>query len=408
MSSRASVFGPLPDGWSAACLGDIAERIRNGTTATQNEEARGLPVTRIETISDGVIDRRRVRHIDADPATLEQYLVQPGDLLLSHINSIAHIGKVARFSGGPPLVHGMNLLLIRVMADSADGGFAFHALASQATRDYFKRHAKKAINQASLSIKDIADLILPLPPRSEQRKIAAILSSVDETIEKTEAVIAQIDVVKKATLEDLMSADTAHDVSLVDVCHRITDGEHKTPTRTPTGVLLLSARNVRDGELSLADVDYVPPEEFQRMKWRCHPEAGDVLLSCSGSIGRAARVPSGLTFGLVRSVALIKPDPSRLVTAYLEQVLRSARLQRQMDETKKQAAQANLFIGAIEKLRIPLPEIAEQNRIAGVLDAVDQRIREEQLVCQALRGTKAAIATTLLSGDLRVVGVGVP
>ncbi|MCV5580666.1 restriction endonuclease subunit S, partial [Escherichia coli] len=73
---------------------------------------------------------------------------------------------------------------------------------------------------------------------------------------------------------------------LQSVSTKITDGEHKTPKRETAGKFLLSARNIQDGYIKLADVDYVGDAEFQKLRNRCDPDYGDILISCSGSIGR--------------------------------------------------------------------------------------------------------------------------
>ena len=75
-------------------------------------------------------------------------------------------------------------------------------------------------------------------------------------------------------------------VKLSEIASKITDGEHITPRRTSDGYLLLSARNIQNGYLSLSDVDHIPTDEYERIIKRCNPEHGDILISCSGSIGR--------------------------------------------------------------------------------------------------------------------------
>jgi type I restriction enzyme S subunit len=76
------------------------------------------------------------------------------------------------------------------------------------------------------------------------------------------------------------------------VADEITGGVHITPRRSEAGVLLLSARNVVDGTLSLHQVDDVPRSEFERITRRLRIREGDELLSCSGSV--AVRVQSHL------------------------------------------------------------------------------------------------------------------
>ncbi len=69
---------------------------------------------------------------------------------------------------------------------------------------------------------------------------------------------------------------------LITISSKITDGDHLTPRREREGYYLLSARNVRDSHIDLTDVDYVGEEEYERMRRRCAPQAGDILMSCSG------------------------------------------------------------------------------------------------------------------------------
>lgn len=107
-------------------------------------------------------------------------------------------------------------------------------------------------------------------------------------------------------------------ISLKNVSEKVTDGEHLTPKRTKEGFFLLSARNIRDGFISTDNVDFVPKEEYIRIRKRCNPETGDVLISCSGTIGRVAVVPTNFKAVMVRSAALIKPNYNVINNEYLK------------------------------------------------------------------------------------------
>ena len=154
----------------------------------------------------------------------------------------------------------------------------------------------------------------------------------------------------------------------------ITDGEHITPRRTPEGVLLLSARNVLNGRLALDDVDYVPEDEYERIAKRIAIQAGDVLLSCSGTVGRSCVVPAGLRFTLVRSAAVLRPVV--MLADFMTYNLQSPLGQSQIDDRKTQTAQANLFQGKIRQLVFALPPLAEQTRIVAEVDRHLSIIRE--------------------------------
>ena len=161
----------------------------------------------------------------------------------------------------------------------------------------------------------------------------------------------------------------------------ITDGEHITPERSDSGILLLSARNVLDGRIALEDVDYVPQREYDRIAKRLVVVPGDVLLSCSGSVGRSAVVPEGLLFTLVRSVAVLKPLAA--MGKYLSIALRSPLLKRQITSKQTQTAQANIFQGKIKVLCVPLPPITEQTRIVAEVERRLSVVEELEMVVSA-------------------------
>ena len=157
-------------------------------------------------------------------------------------------------------------------------------------------------------------------------------------------------------------------VRLSSIASKITDGEHKTPHRVDSyqGFYLLSARNIRDGYILLDDVDYVDAEEFKKISLRCNPQKGDILISCSGSVGRCSIVEDDNLYVMVRSAAMVAPV--LLDSKYLMYTIQSEVVQGQIRNKTKQTAQANLFQEAIRNLIIPLPPLAEQKRMVEKLE----------------------------------------
>lgn len=159
--------------------------------------------------------------------------------------------------------------------------------------------------------------------------------------------------------------------SIQDLSLKVTDGEHATPKRSNSGYFLLSARNITNQGLKLDNVDYVEEDEFNRIRQRCNPDKNDILISCSGSVGRVCLVDKDNFYVMVRSVALIKPHRN-IYPEYLVYVLKSDFLQKQIEKSSKVTAQANLFLGKIIELQIPLPPIEEQKRIVAKVDELMQ------------------------------------
>jgi type I restriction enzyme, S subunit len=175
-------------------FGELVQFIRNGMNVKQDKSEEGIPITRIETISDSVINPIRVGYAGLSEELCKDWLLQPGDILFSHINSINHIGKCAVYHGIPSeLVHGMNLLCFRCDSTKLIPEYAKYMIRGQQFRSQLSKSIKPAVNQASVSISDIKDIRVSLPSLPEQKRIAAILDKADELRAKRRATIAQLD-----------------------------------------------------------------------------------------------------------------------------------------------------------------------------------------------------------------------
>jgi type I restriction enzyme S subunit len=162
--------------WPTVAIGDIASLLRNGMSIKQSPDAGGLPITRIETIASGIINLSRCGYAGLDREDCTGWLLQEGDILISHINSMAHLGKCAIYEErGIEVVHGMNLLNLRLDQRYALPRYIIHALKSKQFIAQISTIAKKSVNQASFNISTFKGLEIPLPPLEEQRRIAAIL-----------------------------------------------------------------------------------------------------------------------------------------------------------------------------------------------------------------------------------------
>lgn len=162
-----------------------------------------------------------------------------------------------------------------------------------------------------------------------------------------------------------------------DVAEQVTDGEHLTPRRTTEGIKLLSARNIRDGYIDFENVDYIDLDEYARIARRCNPSLGDVLVSCSGTIGRVASVETTERFALVRSVALVRPKANVVGQKFLEYYLRTPALNARMIQRANASSQANLFQGQIRELPVYLPPLGLQREFAHLIVSVG-RLRDHQ------------------------------
>lgn len=311
-----------------------------------------------------------------------------------------NLGKIARPAG--PGVCSTDILPI-LPGSMLDRGFLFHYL-SQTKVVAFAASQATGANLPRLSPTALGKFDIPLPPLAEQRRIAAILDHADALGGKSRDAIYQINRLATSIFLHMFGDPVRNDMNwpaglLGDYAERVTDGEHKTPCRTESGVPLLSARSVQSGWIDFQATDFVSNAEYEKLSRRIEPRVGDVLISCSGTIGRVALVRDLARFAMVRSVALVRPRPD-LSSGFLEQLLSTPSLNALMNMRANSSAQANLFQNQIRKLPVIVPPVSLQEEFESRIEAVAQQRLLTTSAAVKLDELFASLQTRAFSGQL--------
>jgi type I restriction enzyme S subunit len=169
---------------------------------------------------------------------------------------------------------------------------------------------------------------------------------------------------------------------LAQLCTRITDGTHQTPNYQDQGVIFISAKNIKDGQLDFADRKYITCEEHEFLTKSAKPAPGDLLLTKSGSLGDVAVIPElDFEFSIFESLALLKPRTDLVDPHYLYQYIRSPEAARHFHGITTGLAVKHLHLGDLRKLKVFLPSLKRQRGIAEQLSTWDAAAQKtEQLI----------------------------
>lgn len=180
--SGNEIIGLIPKHWDLVKLKFLCSGFSNGTTSNQiDKDKNTVPVTRIETISDGSINFNKVGYVDYN-TNLDSYKLKKGDLLLSHINSYDRVGNSAVYDSDIDLYHGMNLLRL-TPKENINKQYLYIYFKSLCFILQMQRKCKPAINQVSVPAKVIKNLYSTFPPLAEQEKIVNFLEDKTSKIE---------------------------------------------------------------------------------------------------------------------------------------------------------------------------------------------------------------------------------
>ncbi|MGE8398449.1 MAG: restriction endonuclease subunit S [Burkholderiales bacterium] len=269
------------------------------------------------------------------------------------------------------------------------------------------------------------------PPLSEQREIAAILTAVDDKLDVIARQIEATQTLKQGLMQTLFSSGvgtreadgrwvphTERKDAVIGLVpkswvvepldrHVSKVGSGVTPkggsaAYQSSGIPLIRSQNVLVGRLSLDDVAYI--DELQHHKMRNSAlEPEDVLLNITGaSIGRCAVLPRDFSEGNVNQhVCIIRTQPS-LNPNFLCQYISSALGQKQVAKFQAGGNREGLNYQQVRSFEVPVPSVAEQEKIVDVLEAVDRKLlclERGHLHYQTL---KRGLMQKLLTGEWRV------
>ena len=248
--------------------------------------------------------------------------------------------------------------------------------------------------------REVREVRVQLPPRSEQTAIARFLDHVDRRIQRyihgKEKLIELLEEQQQAIIHQAVTGEIdvgtsqpypAYKDSGVDwlgkvpehwevlplkrwVSTKITDGPHETPDFLPAGVPFLSAEAVSDGHLDFSRRrGFISRKVHEMYCTKCRPQRDDIFMCKSGATtGKVAMVETDDEFSVWSPLALIRVDAQRVMAKLLFRVLQSRYVQGQVRDTWSYGTQPNLAMRTMERLVIALPLLEEQRAILGCLD----------------------------------------
>ena len=176
---------------------------------------------------------------------------------------------------------------------------------------------------------------------------------------------------------------------LDDVLEVLKDGTHGTHADVDNGVYLLSAKNIKNGCVSIDESDrQISFEEYEKIHTKFKLKNGDVLMTIVGTIGEAAILESAENITFQRSVAFLRPS-NELQNSFLLQTIYTKSFQKELDNRKATGAQPGIYLGEVAQIPIMIPtNLSEQEKISSYFDNLDNLITLHQRKCDTLKELK--------------------
>lgn len=267
--------------------------------------------------------------------------------------------------------------------------------------------------------------------KSEQIRIAQILSKADDAIAQTEALIAKYQRIKTGLMQDLLtkgidengnvrSKDThefvvkngievpkewevkeLNDISFVT---RLAGYEYSTLWKTEENGDIIALRGFNIGKNTIIDKDFerISIQLSLRLN-RSKLSVNDIVFPCVGTIGNAVCIKEDNKYHINQNIAKITPKKN-MDSDFLTYYLMSFQCKKEIDKFNATSSQPNVLVGSLRKFLIPYPiNIKEQKTIVNIIEEIYLLLDKEQKYLSKLHSLKTGLMQDLLSGRVRVV-----
>ena len=406
----------LPDGWRMVRLGEIAQVDTGGTPSRDVAEYWD---GEIPWMASAEVNQKRVG-VTAEAISVKGLansnakVFPPSTIMVAMNGQGSTRGKASILE----IEAACNQSLAAIRSkDDATNPFLFHVL----TAAYERLRGITGEGRNGLNLELIRGYRLYLPPLTEQRAIADVLDSIDDAIERTDAVIAATETLRDSLLHELLTRGVPGwhtewkdvpgigtipaDWKVVRFGEVIADGPtngiYKPEVDYGDGSPIIRIDDFVSGELvnhnRLRRVRVEPPE-LQRYA----VSEGEILINRVNSlshIGKTVLVPAIDEVTLFESNMMKLKLSDRVRPKFGEIVLLSSFARRHfVARAKKAVQQASINQQDVAAVPFPLPSMQEQRRIVDIVQSANQRIDATRNNNASLRQAKSTVADSLLTG----------
>ncbi|AWV88521.1 restriction endonuclease subunit S [Bradymonas sediminis] len=407
----------VPEGWKNLPLVNLAYYHNGRAFKPADLETKGLPVVRIGQLTGTSPDYDFYSGDDVN----EKNLLQNGDLIFSWSATL----MVTFWNGGPAI---LNQHLFKVVPKpSVDHHFLKFVLENSidALADASHGSTMRHIRRSELKFHHVN-----VPPLPEQKKIAAILSSVDEAIEATEAVIEQTRTVKRGLLQELLTRGIGHTefkktaigeiprswkvYKLGEVAPFQTGYPFKSNEFSQQGDRLLRGSNVGVGTINWSEGNTCFFPTTRRDEFRQYLlKDGDVVIGMdrpfiNDGFKTAQIQKNDLPALLLQRVGRFLPISNEILLDFVGLLAESKFVQGYLQKTQKGMDLPHISKSEIENCLVPIPPKNEQIKIADQISSIKNSIRQNNNSLTQYYQLKKGLLQDLLTGKVRVNTLDLP
>lgn len=406
----------VPKGWQLKTFGEIA-KVKNGYAFKSADftdlESDSVLVIRMSDLKNGSISKQSAKRVPENIVSgLERFKLQRGDFVFGMSGSLRNYAVVPDSS--VPMY--LNQRVGKLEATVSDTEFLRYLYTSE---KFISNVEKSASGNAQLNIsgKLIESFEVLLPPLTEQKCIAEVLSSVDESIQATQRLIEQAERVKQGLMEELLTGGLGSeviergevpegwanvalsDISVIAGEYGANASKEEFNSSLPRYIRITDINS--DGTLD----DSVKVSLNEEKAAGYELEHGDIVLARSGAtVGKSFVYDDAYGRCVFAGYLLrFRLDKNKACFSWLKYWLQSSIYWGWVENNQRAGAQPNINAKEYGGMPLALPPLDIQKKIAGRLGSIDTSLFSLRDSIEAYGRTKKGLMDDLLTGKVRTL-----
>ena len=408
MNEHKKKHNHIPEGWHWKTLGEIAlVGPNNGIFKRRQDFGEGAPLLNVADLYKSLkVDTTTLERVKVTDAELKKHAVQPGDLFFCRsslkrdgIGWCCYADEISE-----PTVFECHVMRIRPNPKLADSKYLAHYWQYPDVRNEIISKSKTA-TMTTMNQADLSEVIIPLPPLNEQKRIAAILDKAYALREKRRQAICKLNSLTQSAFIQVYGDPVTNPKKwkmgmLGDVIFAAKDGPHVSPSYTNSGIPFLSTRHIRPGQVVWEDLKYISKEDAKIYWKKCKPVRGDILYTKGGTTGIAKAIDFDNEIAVWVHVAVLKTNHEVVDPLWLEHMLNSSYCYTQSQRYTHGIANHDLGLTRMVKIQIYIPPLQNQKEFSRWIVKARTLLTKQSQSLSILNGLFHSLQQRAFSGKL--------
>jgi len=368
--------------WPLVRLADVVSSgPTNGYSPKASQDADGTLSLKLSATTQGffVLNESTVKHLTEHIPASSRCWLRPGDLLVQRSNTLDYIGSAALYEGPDKTYIYPDLMMRLRCHEPATTRWLWRYLNTPTARNYFKRVAGGTSgSMPKISGEKLKELLVPLPPLEEQRRLAAILDKADALRRKRQEAIALTEQLLCSTFLEMFGDPFTNPkgwpiLTLGEVISETKYGTAQKANTAHSGLPVLRMNNLTyRGGLDLKDLKWceIAPRDYSAHTLK----RGDLLFNRTNSpslVGKSAVWVRDEAYAYAGYLIRVRFRSTRALPHYISGFLNSDYGKQMLAGMAKASSNmSNISASEIKRIRLPLPALEDQQRFSRFVESL--------------------------------------